>query len=102
VLIRGLLPQEQDMTKKAENLEALKKKQAQLKARIAAIEAKQKANQRKEDTRLKIIIGAALMADAALHPDTAAFLAAVLRRAVTAERDREFLKRKGWFSESEP
>jgi hypothetical protein len=90
------------MTKKTEKLEALKKKQGQLKAQIAALEAKEKANQRKEDTRLKIIIGAALMADAALHPDTAAFLASVLRRAVTADRDRALLQNKGWLDDTKP
>jgi hypothetical protein len=88
------------MAKKTEQIDALKRKQAQLKAQIAALEAKEKTRRRKEDTRLKIVIGAAVMADAALHDDTALFLDWVLKRAVTAERDRAFLKAKGWLRES--
>ena len=76
----------------AEKLEALRKKEAALKARIAAIEHKGKAQDRKDDTRMKIIIGGALLADAALHDDTARLLDDLLARAVTQDRDREFVK----------
>lgn len=83
---------------KASRLETLRKKQDQLKAQIAALEAKDKSVQRKEDTRLKIVIGAALMADSTLHPETAAFIADVLNRAITAERDKALLRKHGWLT----
>ena len=75
----------------AEKLDALRKKEAALKARIAAIEHKGKAQDRKDDTRMKIIIGGAFLADAALHPETAQTMETVLARAVTLDRDKEFL-----------
>ena len=76
----------------AEKLEALRKKEAALKARIAAIEHKGKAQDRKDDTRMKIIIGGAVLADSAIHDDTAQTMETVLARAVTQDRDREFVK----------
>lgn len=87
------------MAEKIDRLTALKKRQEQIHAQIAALEAKAKEQNRKEDTRLKILVGAAVMADAALHPETAAFVETVLQRAITAERDRAFLKDKGWLQE---
>lgn len=76
----------------AEKLEALRKKEAALKTRIAAIEHRGKAQDRKDDTRMKIIIGGAFLADAALHTDTAQTMETVLARAVTSERDKDFIK----------
>lgn len=80
-----------------ERLAALKQQADQLKARIAKIEARQAAQARKEDTRLKVVVGAALLADAKLNPATADSIRSVLARAVTAQRDRVFLKAKGWL-----
>lgn len=74
---------------KAERLEALKKKQDQLKAKIAAIEAREKIAERKKDARRKIIVGGAVLAHAALDPAFAAELRRVLKAAVTRESDRE-------------
>ena len=78
-------------------LDALKEKQAQLAARIAEIEARGKAQARKEDTRLKVIVGAACLADAAIHDEIKATLRKILDRAIKAPRDREFLTGKGWL-----
>ena len=78
-------------------LEALRGKQAKLQARIAEIEALEKQRARKDDTRLKVIVGAACLADAAIHADTKNRLREILDRGVSAGRDREFLKRKGWL-----
>lgn len=80
-----------------QRLDSLKQRAEQLKARIAKIEAKQAAQARKEDTRLKVVVGAALLADAKLHPETVNLLRSVLPRAVTSPRDRDFLKAKGWL-----
>lgn len=76
----------------ADRLEALRQKEAQLKAKIAAIEARQKTADRKTDTRRKIIVGAAVLAHAELDPAWAVELKAVLQKAVTRERDRETIK----------
>jgi hypothetical protein len=78
-------------------LEALRQKHAKLQARISEIEDREKQRARKEDTRLKVIVGAACLADAVLHADTKDLLRELLDRGVTAGRDREFLKRKGWL-----
>lgn len=78
-------------------VEALRQKKAALEARIAAEEAKEKSRNRKEDTRLKVLVGAAILADIAKNPETRAGVMAVLERAIVAPRDREFLKAKGWI-----
>ena len=80
-----------------EKLEALKKREAQLKAKISEIEARTVAQARKEDTRLKVLVGAALLADAKLNLETVNFVRGVLARAVAVKRDRDFLQSKGWI-----
>jgi hypothetical protein len=85
------------MTTANPKLEALRKKEAAIKAQIARAEAKQKGQERKEDTRLKVLVGAAILSDVMHHPETRAGVQAVLNRAIIAERDREFLKVKGWL-----
>ena len=84
-------------SKPKSKLEILKEKTAKLQARINEIEARGKAENRKRDTRLKVLVGAACLADAAIHGDTKATVRAVLERAVKAPRDREFLKAAGWL-----
>lgn len=78
-------------------LEKLRERAAKLKAQIAQQEAAEGARKRKEDTRLKVLVGAAILADTELHPETRAGVETVLKRAITAPRDREFLKAKGWL-----
>jgi len=78
-------------------LEALKKREAEIKARIAEAEAKEKTKRRKEDTRVKVIVGAGIIADTEKHPDTKPAIVAVLDRAIIATKDRAFLKSKGWL-----
>ena len=81
-----------------ERLADLKKQEQALKAKIATLEARKATEARKEENRLKVLVGAALLADAKIHPDTAALIRSVLPRAVLAVRDREFLQAKGWLS----
>lgn len=80
-----------------QKLETLLKRQAAITQRIAQVQASEKARARKEDTRLKVLIGAAILSDVGLHPETRAGVEAVLKRAITAERDAQFLKEKGWL-----
>ena len=78
-------------------LAALRKREAELKAQIAEAEALEKAKRRKEDTRVKVLIGSAFVADTGKNPETRAGVVAVLERAIVAPKDREFLKSKGWL-----
>ena len=78
-------------------LAALRKREAEIKARIAEAEATEKAKARKEDTRVKVLIGAAFLADVEHNPDTRGAVVAVLERAIVAPKDRAFLKEKGWL-----
>jgi hypothetical protein len=92
--------QEANRNGKVSPLEALRERQKNIQAKIDAVEARNKAQARKDDTRLKVIIGAAFLADAGHHEEIRAGIKAVLERAITAERDREFLKQKGWLDSS--
>ena len=78
-------------------LETLRKRRQQIEAQIERAESAYKTRLRKEDTRLKVLVGAALLADVAVHPETRAGVQAVLKRAITAPRDRDFLSAKGWL-----
>lgn len=77
--------------------DALRAKIAKLQARVADIERREGAKRRKEDTRLKVIVGAGIIADTEKNPETRAGVRSVLDRAITTPRDREFLKAKGWL-----
>jgi hypothetical protein len=78
-------------------LEALRKREAEIKAQIAKAEALEKNKRRKEDTRIKVLIGAAFVTDIDRNPETRAGVVAVLDRAIVAPKDRAFLKSKGWL-----
>jgi len=86
-----------DPFKKALKLEALRKKQDAIRAKIAKLEAREKAAAQKELTRLRVIVGAAIVANVNLNPETRAGIVAVLRGSVATRRDREFLKLKNWL-----
>lgn len=79
-----------------DRIESLKKQQAEIKEKIARLEAQRSAQARKEDTRLKVLVGAAILADAKVNPATPRIILEILERAVTTERDRKFLEEKGW------
>ena len=76
----------------ADRLAALKQKEAALKARIAKLENKAKAQDRKRDTRRKIIIGGAVMAHTKHDKAFGAALRQALQAAVTKDADREVIK----------
>jgi hypothetical protein len=78
-------------------LEALRNRQDAIRARIAKLEARQKATARKAETRLETIVGAAVLADIKLNPETRERIVAILEKRVTARRDRNFLKVNNWL-----
>jgi hypothetical protein len=85
------------MSDKTAKLAALRERQAKILAKIEQLETQEKKQARKDDTRLKILFGAAMLTDAALHRETAEFLRTVLERGITADRDRQFLKERKWL-----
>ncbi len=80
-----------------EKLESLQQRKAKLEQEIAALKARETAQERKEDTRLKVLVGAAMLADTKINPQTVQLIEEVLQRAITSERDRAFLQGKGWL-----
>ena len=82
----------------AENkLETLRKRQEEIRAKIAEEETKRRKREEKEETRLKLLVGSAVLADIEKTPETKAALLPVVDRAITAPKDRDFLKSKGWL-----
>ncbi len=75
----------------ADQIAALKESERQTQARLAALLARQKTEERKRDTRRKIVVGGAGLTHAALHPAFAEALRDVLRAAVTRDIDRTLL-----------
>lgn len=75
----------------AEALEALRQKKAKIERRIAAINMREKRRQRAEDTRRKIVVGAAVLAHAKHDPAFAETLRQALAKGVTRETDKVLL-----------
>jgi hypothetical protein len=66
----------------------LKQKQEQLARRLTALEQKEKSEARKLDTRRKIILGGAVLAEMHKDPEFAAVVRAMLLRYVARPNDR--------------
>lgn len=82
-----------------QQIEALKQRKAKLDKQIAEIKAKEASQTRKEETRLKVLIGAAMLADSKINAKTAGLVHDVVARAIAAPRDRAFLQSKGWLKD---
>jgi len=81
-----------------EKLEALRKREATLKAAIAAELVRQQKKKEKEDARLCSIIGAALIQNARNHPDFELMLKSVLQSSTSlTDSERKLLRAKGWL-----
>lgn len=74
---------------KAEKLEELKKKEAQIKAQIQAIKAQESTEERKKDARRKILIGGAVLAKVKRGEWHEKQLHDLLNSELKADRDRE-------------
>jgi len=72
-----------------DRLAALKAKKDQLAARIAKLEATEKAAARKRELRQKIVVGGAIVELMAKDPATAKLLRELLKAAVTRPGDQE-------------
>lgn len=82
---------------KLDRLEAAKLRRAKLDESIKRLEAREAAKSRKEDTRLKVLIGAAFLADVEKHFEQAVIIKKTLARAITRRSEREFLALMGWL-----
>ena len=80
-----------------DKIEALRKREADIRAKIAAEETKRRKREEKDLNRVKLLVGGAFLADIEKTPDTRAGVVAVLDRAITNEKDRAFLKAQGWL-----
>lgn len=76
------------MAKKEERLKALEQKQAQIKAQIQALKARDTAKDRKEDTRRKILIGGVVLKMVKSGEMQEANLMRLLDKNLASERDR--------------
>ena len=74
-----------------DRIATIKARRQQLDARLNQLEAKAKTEERKRDTRQKIIVGAAVLAHAELHPAFADQLRHILGLAVLRDTDREVI-----------
>jgi hypothetical protein len=89
----------------AERIADLKKRQAQIAAQIKALEQKDNAKKREADTRLKVLIGAAVLADidktasenAEAGEKQKKDFKDLLNRAIQRQQDIEFLTSVGWL-----
>ncbi len=75
---------------------ALKEREKQIRAAIAAETVKRKRREFKEFERLKNIIGGALLSNAAEDPTFALHLKERLEKAAIVESEKIFLRSKGW------
>lgn len=80
-----------------ERIDLLKQRKEKIEKALANLEAREKAKQRKEETRLKILIGGAILSDAKGHPEIIDIVQEIVTRAVSSERDKELLARYGWM-----
>jgi len=82
---------------KRDALAELLERRKKLDQRITEIERRKNGEARKNDTRVKVLLGAATINDVEVHPETRAGEIAKLHRAITKERDIQFLKDMGWW-----
>lgn len=71
-----------------ERLAELEAKKAALEAQMQAIQARQKERQRKDDTRRKVLVGAAVLAEAEKNPAAKQKLMSLLDQHLTRDVDR--------------
>jgi large subunit ribosomal protein L7/L12 len=77
-------------TTKAQRLAALRKRRDALNAELARLEAKERGEKRKDDTRRKILLGAVVMQEMENKPDkVGAWARKLLEDRLTKDRDRD-------------
>ena len=79
-----------------QKLSKLEQKKQQLEEQIRTIKAQQKQQARKDDTRRKILIGAAMLKEAKGNEEFARILSTILDKNIPKEKDRRLA---GFLSE---
>lgn len=79
-----------------ERIELLRKREAEIRAAIAAETVKRKKREFREFERLKSIVGGALLASAAEDQTFSLHLKERLQKAAIVESEKNFLRSKGW------
>lgn len=77
-------------------IDALRRREAALKAAIAAEKVRQQKRKEKDDARVFAVVGEALTRYAEQSPDFRLMLKQVLQSADLRDTDRAFLAGKGW------
>lgn len=78
-------------------LAKLKRREAEIREKIAAFRVKQQRREWKEYERLRSVIGGVLLGHAAQHGDFELMLKSILAASEIAESDRKLLRAKGWL-----
>ncbi len=82
----------------AERRKKLKEEIDHLKKREAALAAKQSLDERKIDTRRKIILGGAVLAHAAMHPDFDKYVRRELKPVLSKAKDKDRAVIEDWLT----
>ena len=77
------------MAKHDKKIEALKAEQKRISAQMARLRASQRTDERKRDTRRKILVGAVVMNQAETNDSARTRLWTLLDKALEKDRDRE-------------
>ena len=85
------------METQTSKLELLRKREADIRAKIAEENDRQRKREQKEAARLTVLVGSAFLADVQKTPAIKTVVSEVLQRGIQQEKDREFLKAKGWL-----
>lgn len=76
----------------ADRIAALKEQKEQLNARLNTLEAKAKTEERKRETRRKIIVGGVVLAAMKADPSLAGTIKRLVRIGVTKDNDKDVLR----------
>ena len=81
-----------------DKLEALRRKEAALKAAIAVEKVRQQKRDEKDVARLYSIVGEALVSNALKHPDFELMLKGILKNSTNfSDGEKKLLRAKGWL-----
>ena len=80
-----------------DKIDILKKRKQAIDERMRRLESQLSAKARKDDTRTKILLGAALLAHSEIDQHLKALIRDVLSRGITRPKDRSFLQKMGWL-----
>ena len=94
---KGFHDAEQDSGNNSDRIDALLRREAALKAAIAAEKVRQQKRKEKMDARIFVIVGEALTRYAERSPDFRLMLRQVLQSAELRDAERAFLAANGWL-----